>query len=115
MKEIFRDSNLARVELFRTILEGADIPCIVHNAATQQSIVGGLVVAFLPLPDFYPKLSVLEDADYPEAMNLLRDSEPADPLAANEWICPNCASDVPGHFDRCWNCDSERETSPEPR
>ena len=47
MKEIFRDSNLARVELFRTILEGADIPCIVHNAATQQSIVGGLVGVFL--------------------------------------------------------------------
>ena len=108
MKEVFRDASPARVELYRTILEGAGIPCIVQNAATQQSIVGGVAVAFLPLADFYPRLSVLDDEDYPEAMSLLGDTESAEPPTADDWTCPNCAAEIPGNFDRCWRCESQR-------
>jgi hypothetical protein len=41
MKEVFRDCDQTRVDLRRSILKAADIPCFVRNAATHNAIVGG--------------------------------------------------------------------------
>lgn len=72
MKEVFRDCDHTRVDLRRSILEAAGILCFVRNAATHNAIVGGLAVAFFPLPEFYPTLCVVHDDDYEEAMDILR-------------------------------------------
>jgi hypothetical protein len=72
MKEVFRDCDQTRVDLRRSILESAGIPCFVRNAATHNAIVGGLAVAFFPLPDFFPTLCVVNDEDYGEALDILQ-------------------------------------------
>jgi hypothetical protein len=104
MKEVFRASSPARVSLYQSVLENAGICCFVLNETSQQSIPGGAIVAFFPLPDFWPTLCVTNDDDYPLAMNLLRDVKDAGAVTSPEWICPQCNETVPGHFGDCWNC-----------
>jgi predicted RNA-binding Zn-ribbon protein involved in translation (DUF1610 family) len=67
------------------------------------------VVAFCPLPQFFPTLSVLDDEDYPEAMKILEGLKIAPSTADTAWKCPQCGEDVPSHFSHCWNCPSAAE------
>jgi len=108
MKEVFRASSPARVGLCQTVLEAADIPCFVRNETMQQAIPGGLAVAFLPLPDFWPTLCVIHDDDYPEAMELLRSARSEAPPVSGEWKCVACGEPIPGNFTSCWNCETAR-------
>ena len=78
MKEVFRSSDAGRVGLYQSILADAGIGTFVRNSSTQQTPVAGLITAIFPLPEFWPALCVVDDADYPEAMTLLRSvNEPA--------------------------------------
>jgi hypothetical protein len=109
VKEVFRASSPARVSLYKSVLESAGISCFVRNEVMQQAIPGGLAVAFLPLPDFWPTLCVVHDEDYVEAMELLQTADCAalSVSDAAEWICPACGETVPTTFASCWNCESE--------
>ena len=107
MKEIFRNSSPAQVHLLRSLLESEGIPCFIRNETMQQTIPGGLAVAFLPLPDFWPTLCVLRDEDYPKAMELIRSASEAPPESAEDWKCPACGETVPANFASCWNCGGE--------
>jgi len=104
MKEVFRHSDAARVALLQTVLESAGFPTFVRNASTQQTLVAGVITAICPLPDFWPALCVMNDDDYPNAMELLCDAEAPEAQARPEWTCPKCGESVPGHFTDCWNC-----------
>ena len=104
MKEVFRNSDSGLVSVYQSLLECAGIQTFVRNASTQQAIVGGLLTAIFPLPDFWPTLCVLDDADYPEAMAILRDAQTPESSSQPEWPCPQCKEAVPGHFAVCWNC-----------
>ncbi|MEI9897448.1 MAG: DUF2007 domain-containing protein [Chthoniobacter sp.] len=106
MKEVFRASSPARVGLCQSVLENAGIPCFVRNETMQQAIPGGLVVAFVPLPEFWPILCVLQDEDYPEAMELLHSARETPPPVSREWRCAACAEIVPGNFTSCWKCEA---------
>jgi hypothetical protein len=75
MKEVFRDCDPTRVDLRRSLLEAAGLRCFVRNAATHNAIVGGLAVAFFPLPEFFPTLCIVDDEDYAEAMEILRGND----------------------------------------
>jgi hypothetical protein len=106
MKEVFRAPSPAQVAVRQALLEDAGMACFVRNETMQQAIPGGLMVALFPLPDFWPTLCVIDDVDYPDAMELLRpDGSRARP--GLEWVCANCGEPVPGNFNACWNCDSE--------
>lgn len=76
MKEVFRDCDQTRVDLRRSILESAGIRCFVRNESTHNAIVGGLAVAFFPLPDFFPTLCIVDDDEYEDAMEILRGEPP---------------------------------------
>lgn len=109
MKEVFRSSDAGRVGLYQSILADAGIGTFVRNSSTQQTLVHSAMVAFFPLPEFWPALCVVDDADYPEAMTLLRSvNEPASAARA-DWQCAGCGETVPGNFDTCWNCQRPRE------
>ncbi len=109
MKEVFRHADSALVGLYQSILDDAEIPTFVANARTQQSLVGGLLVAFFPLPIFFPTLYVLNDDDYSEAMNILLSIREADTgVEKEEWTCGQCGETVPGNFSTCWNCNHSR-------
>ncbi len=104
MKEVFRNSDAGLVSVYQSVLESAGIPTFVRNADTQQALVLDLLTALFPLPDFWPTLCVMNDDDYPPAMDLLRDVKGAGTAERPEWTCPQCRETVPGHFADCWNC-----------
>jgi len=104
MKELFRSSDTALIGLYESILADAEIPHFVRNDATQQAMVGGLLSALLPLPEFWPALCVINDEDYSEAMQLIQAAREPAPSAQGEWKCPGCGETVPGNFTECWNC-----------
>ena len=107
MKELFRSPDSGRVAVHRAILEAAGLRCFVRNEATQQALVAGIATAFFPLPDFWPTLCLLDDEDYPEAMQILRVSTVAD-VPLEEWVCPKCQQPVPGNFEMCWFCQEPK-------
>ncbi|MGB8166554.1 MAG: DUF2007 domain-containing protein [Chthoniobacteraceae bacterium] len=72
VKDVLRDCDQTRVDLRRSVLESAGVRCFVRNEATHSAIVGGLMVAFFPLPDFFPTLCIVDDEQYEAAMELLR-------------------------------------------
>ena len=106
MKEVFRHADSARVCLYQSILEDAGILTFVYNTGTQQSLVGGLMVAFFPLPIFFPTLAVVDDADYEDAMAILRRIRETRSGSIGEWTCPKCRELVPKSFTECWKCQA---------
>ena len=104
MKEVFRSNDTALIGLYQSILDGAEIPHFVRNDTTQQAIVGGLMTAIVPLPDFWPALCVLNDEDYPEAMHLLSSVRDSAAIPQEDRMCAACGEAVPGNFSECWNC-----------
>jgi len=112
VKEVYRSSDTAMIGLFQSILDSAGIPYFVRNSTTQQSIVGGLATALFPLPEFWPALCVLNDEDYPHAMELLRAARDAAPVEQADWKCTKCGETVPGNFTSCWNCEEQRPATP---
>jgi rubredoxin len=103
VKELFRSPDSGRVAAHRAILEAADLQCFVRNEDTQQLPVAGLATAIFPLPDFWPTLCLINDEDYPEAMQILRSGTMVEPVT-DDWVCPECNQPVPGNFDLCWSC-----------
>jgi hypothetical protein len=112
VKEVYRSSDTAMIGLFQSILDGAGIPYFVRNSTTQQSIVGGLATALFPLPEFWPALCVLNDEDYPHAMELLRAARDTTPVEQADWQCAKCGETVPGNFTSCWNCEEPQPPPP---
>ena len=98
MKEVFRSSDAGRVGLYQSILADAGIGTFVRNSSTQQTPVAGLITAIFPLPEFWPALCVVDDADYPEAMTLLRSVNESASAARADWPCAGCDETVPGNF-----------------
>ena len=70
----------------------------------RRAIPGGPIAAFFPLPEFWPALCVMNDDDYPAAMDLLRGGGDAEATTQAEWTCPQCGESVPAHFAACWSC-----------
>jgi hypothetical protein len=104
MREVLRNADSALVAMYQSLLEDAGIQCFTYNWTTQQALMRGLLVAFFPLPIFYPTLCVVNDADYEEAMEILK--TPA--VSGEEWSCPACREAVPGNFTACWKCETAR-------
>lgn len=99
MKELFRERELSKVTFFQSLLEAAEIPTLIKNehlSVTEASI-----------PDFFPALCVVHDADYDRAHSLIKNHlEETEKLSGIEIICPNCGETSPGNFGTCWNCQS---------
>lgn len=109
MKEVFRNSDAALVSVYQSVLENAGIQTFIHNLNTQQAIVGGILTAVFPVPEFWPTLSVINDEEFPEAMAILRDAKDEDTSKMQQWVCPECKEQVPWHFLRCWNCSYDKQ------
>ncbi len=101
MKEVFRHHELIRVSHFRDLVEAAGIPTMLRN----EHLVHGVIE--IPIPEFYPNLCVMNDADYEAAWKII------DAHIANEksdhgpdLICPKCGEKNPGNFAECFSCQS---------
>ena len=112
MKEVFRGPNTARIGFYQSLLDDAGIPYFVQNSTIQQALVAGVLIAFFPLPEFWPALCVLNDEDYPEAMELLLAASSDQPTDQHDWKCAACGEIVPANFTSCWNCQAEAPIHP---
>ena len=101
MKELFREKDFTRVGYFQSILEAEGIPTLIRN---EHLTASGL--ADIPIPEFYPALCVMNDADYGAAVRLIRSHLDADRQAEGiDVTCAKCGETNPGNFDICWNCN----------
>jgi hypothetical protein len=71
----------------------------------KNLIASGL--ADLPIPEFYPALCLLDDADHEKAVHLIRENLAADPACTTaDQVCEACGEPIPGSFGLCWNCEA---------
>lgn len=103
MRTVMIDSHSARIGHAKSILESDGIPCFVHNELSH-AYRGGSIVG--PLKIFDPELKVVNDDDYPRAMELLEELMHHGP-AGSDWKCPACGEMVPGSMGECWACQAE--------
>lgn len=101
MKELFREPDLSRMGLLRSILEARGIATWIRNE-NEYSLLG---IARLTPPKDEPVLCVVDEADFPRALEVLRDYVLGDEERARvEHPCPACGEPNPGTFELCWNC-----------
>lgn len=112
MIEVFRNADSALVGLYQSILEDAKIQTYVRNDSTQQALVADLATAIFPLPIFFPTLCVVNDEDYPTALEIIRGLKAESSSPGESWACAQCGEAVPANFDTCWNCQSSRPKKP---
>lgn len=103
MKELFRERDFTRVGYYESVLESEGIATIVRNKHLTMS---GLTE--IPIPEFFPALCVMDDRDYPRAMEIIRLRIAENAKGADlEIECPTCGEANPGNFDICWSCDAD--------
>jgi hypothetical protein len=101
MKELYREPDLTRMGLLRSILETRGIATWIRNE-NEHSALG---LARLSAPKDEPALCVVDEADFARALEILRDFVLGDEERSREEIaCPACGEPNPGNFEICWNC-----------
>jgi hypothetical protein len=106
MKPIFYDLEPARVGLFQSTLESAGIPCFIRNQHTNTSM------SEMPSALFFQVLCVVNDEDFDRAKAMVIDIRDGTPANLPDWTCAQCREEVPGGFEVCWNCGTERLAQP---
>ena len=103
MKELFRERDFTKVGYFQSVLEAEGIATIVRNKDLTMS---GLTE--IPIPEFFPALCVMDEGDYPRAMEIIRLHLTENAKDADlEIVCPACGETNPGNFDLCWSCGAD--------
>lgn len=98
MKELFRERDFSRVGFCQSVLEAQGIATMIRN----ETLTG---LTEFPIPDFFPALCVVNDADHARALEILREHFAADAARSEEERpCPACQEMNPGNFDLCWSC-----------
>jgi Putative prokaryotic signal transducing protein len=101
MKLLFSSASQAEVGLLKGMLDAAAIKSEIRNESAQA--------AYYPGVEFYPELSVLNDEEFPRAMEL-RDAWRTAPSGDRKgWICPRCGEHLEGQFLGCWKCGAKRD------
>lgn len=102
MKKLYVSQSLIDVESRKELLDQAEIPCTIKNQ--RSAMLGGEV----PFVEVFPELWVLQDDDFEQAQNLLKDWEEAPPLDNTAWTCASCGENHQREFTTCWKCSQER-------
>jgi hypothetical protein len=105
MKRVFT-ANIASgdQEIVLSLLETAEIPCLVRNANLSMAL------SELTPMESAPEIWILQDEDLPRAREIIaawRTTEIEDP---GPWTC-GCGEAIEGQFTSCWNCGKERQTN----
>lgn len=107
MKEIFRDRDISRCYFYRALLEKAGIRVILRNETLTMS-----GITEIPIPEFYPNICVLDDADYAQAWQIIHDAISEQNADHGEnWTCASCGEPNPGNFDLCYACGADKPSS----
>ena len=102
MIKVFENFDYSRVGQMQSLLEAHGIRTFVRNQ------FGSSVMGEVPFVEVVPQLFVFEERDVARALDLLKLGQPPS-VAGSDWICSKCRAEVDGAFDRCWNCEGERD------
>ena len=101
MKELFRERDLIQVTYYQSILEAAGIPTFVRNENLSTS-------EGVSIPDFFPALCVVNDADFDQAVEIIRlDVQKSAETSKADVVCGRCGQVSPTNLGDCWNCGGE--------
>jgi hypothetical protein len=100
MREVFTSQDSALAGYYKSILDEAGIACFVRNESASNPAMAGAM--------FLPTLCIIDDADYDEAIRILKSRQSSESTGLADWTCPGCAESNPGNFEVCWNCGSSR-------
>lgn len=103
MKKVFGSNESPEVEMVRNLLEKEGIECSIKTAAGLS-----------PISDCFPELWVMDDADYPKAVELIENMEHPQGEAKGSWVCPKCGETIEGQFTSCWRCTPQEKEPAEP-
>lgn len=100
MKLIFTSPDRTAVGVLHSALEEAGIECELRNEAMQANFPGAA---------FYPELWVIEDQDFPRAVEVRDSLCLRAPVAHTPWTCPACGEQLEAQFLSCWKCGANRD------
>jgi hypothetical protein len=90
-------SRIEDLDVLKGMLAEAGIACEVTNDTVP-----------LPGAEFYPKLWVVEDAEFPRAAALLEAFRKLPAPSLRLWTCPSCGEQLEEQFSSCWKCGTPR-------
>jgi len=100
MREVFSSADVTEVSYYKSRLDEADIPSYIQNEnATAIGLAGAM---------FFPRLCIIDDDDYDEALRVLKSGQFQGVSEHAEWTCPSCSEKNPGNFELCWKCSTPR-------
>ena len=102
MKRIHVADDPILVGYLKSVLEAADIPCIVRN----EMLIGAS--GELPPNECWPELWVLDERDAGAAGAIVAKALEPPPPGESDWICAHCGEDSEAQFQVCWSCGSLR-------
>ena len=104
MIEVYRHYDHARVGLLESLLQNAGIEVHMRNMHASTGITE------VPIPEFYPRLCVINQEELEQAVALIQQFEEAEqrPLGP-DWSCPACQEKVPDSMSECWSCQRPQE------
>lgn len=68
--------------------------------------------ASLPGAEFYPRLWVVNEADFSRASEVLTEFRRTPSSLRMAWHCPGCGEQVDAEFSSCWKCGHEQPEGP---
>lgn len=98
MKELFRERELTTVNFYQNLLEAAGIHTFIknENLSTTEGV---------SIPDFFPALCIVNDADLEKAASIIKEHLHESPAESTpDLVCGKCGESSPGNFETCWNC-----------
>jgi len=96
-------SDLAMLELLRTSLLEAGIPCYTKNENPVGAAMGEVPPLLNP-----PELWVAHAEDRKRALEVIK-KRTVVIYDASGWTCSNCAETLEGQFTECWSCGTMRQ------
>jgi hypothetical protein len=97
--------------LFSAKIEDLDI---LKSLLDREGIASEVTNDSVPLPgaEFYPKLWIVEDSEFPKAEAILKtfqNEQPVKTTTRGSWRCPTCGENIEEQFSSCWKCGTARE------
>ena len=113
MKSVFIHRDPIFVGHALSLLTEAGIRAFIRNEVSHN-LMGASIAG--PLLAFSPDLCVLDEGDWPRAMELINASmlghAAPRPDPAADWNCAACGEKVPSSFGQCWACEAVRSDAP---
>ncbi len=100
MRQVYTSQDLTQVGYYKSILDEVGIHSFIRNENGNNPEVSGA--------GFLPSLCVIEDADYDEALRILKSQQKEEVVRVDEWKCTSCSEINPPNFELCWNCNALR-------